>query len=159
MKNFFKSIKRDSWYAIVGVVLAVVAILLDVFVWHNAPVFWIAFTCSLGIGGMLALYIGLTETDYTPLFWDHTIKGIPAPIGALYVLGIALINFAVVLVATVLFKAFVGFIVGWIVWTVMMVIMECTRTKYPNPSFWILIGFAMYLVSWFTPSLIAIFFL
>lgn len=144
----FKSI--DSLYIIIGVVLAITAILLNQFIWQSKFAFWSSLIGSVGIAFFLALKIAVEkEPEVFPI--PFPAKPCKSVYGGRFVIGVALINFAVSLVAMAMLRVG-GIFIGFLVWEVIMNAMEFRREKYPSPFFWIMIGFVMYLMS-YTPAL------
>ena len=145
--------KKDSRYVITGIILAMVAALLDIFLWRNINAVLSATTGSLALYGFLWLFILQNEhpEEFPTLF--ITPKPRESPYRGYFALGVSLINFAVTLVASAILGA-AGFIVSWFVWEVLMNVMEETREEHSDNAFWILIGSVMYFLSYIIPIII-----
>lgn len=148
--------KKDSSYVIAGIIFAIVATLLNCFLWHNINAVVSAIIGSLAIYGFLWLYIVHNEHPeaFPSLF--ITPKPRESPYRGYFALGVALINYSVSLIASAIL-GIPGFIVSWLVWEVLMNVMEETREKYPFNVLWVFIGSVMYLISYIVPILVFVF--
>ncbi len=138
--------KKDSGYIIFGIVLALVAILLNQFIWQGRFAFWSSLIGSVCIAFFMALIEHREDWSFV------TAKFKEPPYGWRFVIGVALINFAVSLVAMAMLRCG-GIIISFVVWEVIMILMEYNREKYPCAFFWVMMGFCMYLMS-YAPSII-----
>lgn len=138
--------KKHSWYAIIGVITALVAIVLNATIWHSNKALLCAVTSSLGIAFFLWLFIDVTEHPEHHLVLPSD-PGI-SPFRGLFILGIFLINFAVMVILINIIGGF-SFIFGWVLWEVIMNIIDDD-----NPEFWFLPGSVMYGMTCIIPIII-----
>ena len=138
--------KKHSWYAIIGVIMALIAIILNATIWHNKDALLCAVTSSLGIAFFLWLFIDVTEhPERYPILPSNPGT---SPFRGLLILGMSLINFAVMVILVNLIGGF-SFIFGWVLWEIIMNIIDDG-----NPEFWFLPGSGMYGMTCIVPVII-----
>lgn len=137
--------KEDSDYIIGGIIVMIVSILLNQFIWQSRFAFWSSLIGSVCIASFMALKIRVEEhPEEFPVIYSSPRK---CSYGWRFVVGVALINFAVSLVAMAMLRCG-GILISFIVWEVIMILMEYNREEYPSAFFWVMIGFCMYLMSY-----------
>lgn len=135
---------KDSGYVIVGVILAVVALLLNVFLWHDDAVFWGALISSVIL--IVMLYVAIDENNNGPFSNSKDqIYNYDS-----FAFGIGLINFAVVIIAKCILGSILGFMIGLIVWEIINI--ERSETQnHVGLGFWLGFGPFIYGVAWIMP--------
>lgn len=136
---------KDSVYVIVGVILFVVAIFLDFFIWKDGSMFFAAIVSSCISVGFIDFAIKYSNdlTSSSPM-----LRSLPkTDYSEGFVFGVGLINFAVIVIATCILGKIFGYIMGLVVWWIMN-IEKSERSEYFDSTFWLFIGFIMYTISW-----------